>query len=59
MSGDFDAPMVQDPFHLSAYVPKNDINVAELIEAARLQSVWISNFKRISASTSISKVLVN
>ncbi len=59
MPGDFDAPMVQGPFHLSAYVPKNDMNAAELIEVARLQSVWISNFKRTLASTSISKVLVN
>jgi hypothetical protein len=59
MPGDFDVPMVQDPVHLSAYVPKNDMNAAELIEATRLQSVWISNFKRTSASTSISKVLVN
>ncbi len=54
MSGDFDAPMVQDPFHLSAYIPKSDMNVAELIEGARLQSVWISNFKITLASTSIS-----
>jgi hypothetical protein len=35
------------------------MNAAELIEVAKLQSVWISNFKKTLASTSISKVLVN
>jgi hypothetical protein len=59
MSKDFEAPMVQDQFPLSAYIPKNDMHAAELIQAARLQSVWISNFKRQSAQTSISKFLAS
>ncbi len=59
MSKKFDAPMFQNQFHLSAYVPKQTMNAADLIEATRLQSLWISNFKRTSAYMTISKVLAN
>ncbi len=52
-----DAPMFENPFHLSAYVPKQNMNAADLIEATLLQSSWISNFKKSLADTSISKVL--
>ncbi len=40
----FDTPMFENPFHLSAYVSKQNINVPDLIEATLLQSLWISNF---------------
>ncbi len=50
--------MFENPFHLSAYVPKQNMNAADLIEATLLQSLWISNFKKSSADTTISKVLV-
>ncbi len=43
----FDAPMFHNQFHLSAYVPKQTMNAADLIEATWLQSLWISNFKRL------------
>jgi hypothetical protein len=33
MSKKFDAPMFQNRFHLSAYVPKQTMNAADLIEA--------------------------
>jgi hypothetical protein len=35
------------------------LNAADLIEATRFQSLWISNFKRTLANTTISKVLAN
>jgi hypothetical protein len=57
MSIFFDAPMFENPFYLSAYVPKQNMNAADLIEATLLQSVWISNFKKSLVDTSISKVL--
>jgi hypothetical protein len=48
----------ENPFHLSAYVPKQNMNAADLIKATLLQSlVWISNFKKSLADTTISKVL--
>jgi hypothetical protein len=50
-------PMFENPFHLSAYVPKQNMNAADLIEATLLQSLWISNFKKSLADTTISKVL--
>ncbi len=59
MSKKFDVPMFQNQFHLSAYIPKQTMNAADLIEATRLQSLWISNFKRTLANTTISKVLAN
>jgi hypothetical protein len=59
MSKKINAPMFQNQFQLSAYVPKQTMNVADLIEATRLQSLWISNFKRTLANTTISKVLAN
>jgi hypothetical protein len=49
--------MFENPFHLSAYVPKQNINAADLIEATLLQSLWISNFKKSLVVTTISKVL--
>jgi hypothetical protein len=57
MSKKFNMPMFENPFHLSAYVPKQNVNAAGLIEATLLQSLWISNFKESLADTTISKVL--
>ncbi len=59
MSKQFNAPMVHNQFHLSAYVPNQTMTVADLINATRCQSLWISNFKRTLANTTISKVLAN
>jgi hypothetical protein len=59
MSKKIGAPMFQNQFHLSAYVPKQTMNAADLIEATQLQSSWISNFKRTLGNTTISKVLAN
>jgi hypothetical protein len=53
MSKKFDAPMFENLFHLSAYIPKQNINAADLIEATLLQSLWISNFKRSLADMTI------
>jgi hypothetical protein len=49
--------MFENPFHLSAYVPKQNMNAVDLIEATLLQSFWISNFKKSLADMTISKVL--
>jgi hypothetical protein len=49
--------MFENPFHLSAYVPKQNINAADLIEATLLQSLWISNFKKSLVGMTISNVL--
>jgi hypothetical protein len=49
--------MFENPFHLSAYVPKQNMNAPDLIEATLLQSLWISNFKKSLTDTTISKVL--
>ena len=57
MSKNFDAPMFENPFHLSAYVPKQNMNAPDLIEATLLQSLWKSSFEKSSADTTISKVL--
>jgi hypothetical protein len=57
MSKKINAPMFENPFHLSAYVPKQNIKAADLIEATLLQSLWISNFKKSLADKTISKVL--
>jgi hypothetical protein len=51
------APMFHNEFHLSPYVPKQLMDADKLIEATRLQSLWISNFKKSSATMTISKVL--
>jgi hypothetical protein len=59
MSKQFDAPMVQNQFHLSVYIPKQTMNAAGLINTTRLQSLWISNFKRTLVNTTISKVFAN
>jgi hypothetical protein len=39
MSKQIDAPMFENLFHLSAYVPKQNMNAADLIEATLLQSL--------------------
>ena len=57
MSKKNDAPMFENPFHLSAYTPKQNMNAPDLIEATLLQSLWISNFKKSLVDTTISKVL--
>jgi hypothetical protein len=57
MAKEFDAPMFHNEFHLSVYIPKQAMDANKLIEATRLQSLWISNFKKSSATTTISKVL--
>ena len=45
-------------FHVSAYVPKWNVKqAADLIQATKLQSQWISNFKISSAHTLVSKAL--
>jgi hypothetical protein len=49
--------MFEKPFHLSAYVLKQNMNAPDLIEATLLQSLWISNFKKSLADTTISKSL--
>jgi hypothetical protein len=59
MSKSFDAPMVHNQFHLSAYVPNQTMTAADLIDATQCQSLWISNYKRTLANTTISKVLAN
>jgi hypothetical protein len=58
MAKEFDAPMFHNEFHLSVYIPKQAMMDANtLIKATRLQSLWISNFKKSLATTTISKVL--
>ncbi len=57
MAKEFDAPMFHNKFHLSVYIPKQAMDANKLIKATRLQSLWISNFKKSSATTTISKVL--
>ncbi len=54
---EFEAPMFHNEFHLSAYVTKQLMDAYKLIKATGLQSLWISNFKKSSATTTISKVL--
>jgi hypothetical protein len=67
MAKEIDAPMLQNDFHLVAYFPTrirgstiDDINkeAGKLIDAARMYSQWISNFKLTSATTTLSKNLV-
>jgi hypothetical protein len=41
---EFQAPMFHNEYHLSAYVPKQLMDAYKLIQATRLQSLWISNF---------------
>jgi hypothetical protein len=57
MAKEFPAPMFHNEFHLSVYIPKQAMDAKDLINATRLQSLWISNFKISSATTTISKVL--
>ena len=56
---DIDAPMFNNTFPLLAYIPKTE-NAKEyagkLIEGAKLQSSWISNFKMSSARTLYQKI---
>jgi hypothetical protein len=51
MSKTFNVPMFENPFHLSAYAPKQNMNASDLIEAALLQILWKSNFKKSLADT--------
>ena len=63
MTKEIDAPMFQNDFNLTAYVPKlrgdtmDVINkdAGKLIDAAKMHSQWISNFKLTSATKSLSK----
>jgi hypothetical protein len=57
MSKNYKAPIFENPFNLSAYVPKQNLKAADLIEATLLQSLWISNLMKSLADTTISKVL--
>ncbi len=57
MTKEFNAPMFHNEFHLSVYIPKQAMDANKLIEATQLQSLWISNFKKSSAITIVSKVL--
>jgi hypothetical protein len=57
MTKEFEVPMFHNEFHLSVYVPKQLLDANKLIEATQLQSLWISNFKKSPATTTISKVL--
>jgi hypothetical protein len=59
MSKQFDAPMVHNQFHLSAYIPNQTMTAADLINATQCQSFWISNFKRTLVNMTKSKVLAN
>jgi hypothetical protein len=63
MTKQIDAPMFQNDFNLTAYVPKLhgktmaaiNKDAGKLIEAARMHSEWISNFKLTSATKTLSK----
>ncbi len=58
IASQFEAPMFDNQFHVSAYVPNGNVKQAtELIQATKLQSQWISNFKISFARTLVSKVL--
>ena len=63
MKKKIDAPMFENVFHLSAYIPKwaqgAEQDAGKLIEGAKLQSSWISNFKMSSARTTLSKNIAN
>ncbi len=62
MKKDINAPMFNNTFHLLAYIPKTENakeNARKLIEGAKLQSSWISNFKMSSARTTLSKNITN
>ena len=62
MKKKIDAPMFENVFHLSAYIPKwaqgAEQDAGKLIEGAKLQSLWISNFKLNLATTTLSKNIV-
>jgi hypothetical protein len=63
MTKQIDAPMFQNGFNVTAYIPDfhgktmDTINkdAGKLIEAARMYSEWISNFKLTSATKTLSK----
>jgi len=61
MTKQLDPPMFTNTFHLSAYIPKHVIgdkqDATTFITGAIYQSTWISNFKRSSATTTLSKNL--
>ncbi len=53
MSKQFNTPMVHNQFHLLAYAPNQTMTAVDLINATRCESLWISNFKRTLANTTI------
>ena len=59
MTKQLDPPMLTNTFHLSAYIPKQVLgdkqDATTFINGAIYQSSWISNFKRSSATTTVSK----
>ena len=59
MTKELEPPMLTNTFHLSAYIPKQvmgeDQDATTFINGAIYQSTWISNFKRSSATTTLSK----
>ena len=59
MTKQLDPPMLTNTFHLSAYIPKQVLgdkqDATTFINGAIYQSSWISNFKRSSATTTLSK----
>ena len=64
MTKQIDTPMFQNGFHLTAYIPKfqgktldeiNKDDAGKLIDAARMHSEWISEFKLASATKTLSK----
>jgi hypothetical protein len=54
--------MFKNVFHQSAYIPKwaqgAEQDAGKLIDSAKLQSLWISNFKLNLATTTLSKNVV-
>jgi len=62
MKKDINLPMFNNAFHLSACIPKTENakeNAGKLIEGAKLQSSWISNFKKSLERTTLSKNIAN
>ena len=59
MTKELEPPMLTNTFHLSEYIPKQvmgeDQDATTFINSAIYQSTWISNFKRSSATTTLSK----
>jgi hypothetical protein len=47
MAKEFDVSMFHNEFHLSVCIPKQAMDAKELIDATRLQSLWISNLRKV------------